>query len=163
MERSRLAGIVLLGVALTVILVALFVPLPAGSRTVPAGTAWTIASDSWTPVSVNVAWSASAGGTQVYVVSGTPSCSHPTDVVATGFGARGSLSTQFRTGATYDLFACSGSNWETASFSLSATGTPDVAEPLEVIGAILGFFGAILLLRRGPTGPARRRSVAHRR
>jgi hypothetical protein len=162
MGRWRLAGIVVLLLALGLVLVAVFVPLPAGSRTVPAGEAWTITSASWAVVSVTVTWSASAEATEVFVVSGAPSCSNPTNVVASGSGSQGSLSTEFRSGATYDLFACSGTNWETAHFSLSATGTPDIAEPLEVIGAILGFFGAVLVLRKEEVPPSRPRYARHR-
>jgi hypothetical protein len=162
MDRSRLAGLILLALAAVSLFIALFVPLPVGSRTVPAGTAWTVSSDSWATVTVTVAWSANAGATQVFVTSAMPSCTHPTGVVASGFGAQGSISTDFHTGTTYNIFACTGSNWETARFTLSATGTPNLAEPLEVVGAILAFFGVVLLLRRTGTAPPRRRFAPHR-
>jgi hypothetical protein len=148
-QRRRLrrgpfvAGVVL--VVIGVLILAGGYLLNAGTRTqeVPAGSDWDLTPNTLNSIAVSMGWSGGNSTTQAFIVTGTPTCTSPSGVVAQGSGPSGSASVTLQPGTTYHLYACSGSSYQTITFSYSATGGITV---LELIGIVIVVVGGLLVL-----------------
>ena len=151
----RMRGLVIGGLALVVVGVLLFV---GGYALISSGTSESVAGGqvlALTPSTVgsstlSVSWSSAPSSGTVYLVTGTPTCSHPSGVVAQANGSSGSFSVTVQPGTTYSLYDCSGGSGAGATFTYSSLGLTY----LMVIGIVLGVVGLVLLVlggRRGPT------------
>jgi len=150
MRRGRfIAGVVLIVIGLLLIVAGLVVNSGTTSQNVPAGQAWSLSPSSLTAVKASIHWSGGNTSTTTYLVTGTPECPTPTGVVASGSGASGSLSASLQHGSTYYLFACSGTTFQTATFSLQLSGALTWLDVLAGVAIALGAALAVLGLRRG--------------
>jgi uncharacterized membrane protein len=141
----RIGGIVL--IILGIILVGLSVAVQESptSVAIPAGSADVLSppSTSLGSASFSVSWTGAAGGTEVYLVTGTPSCSGtPGGLVASGSGSSGSFTATLQSGTSYELYGCDGGSPEGLSVSWTATGL----SLLLIIGIVVAVLGVLLLV-----------------
>ncbi|MCI4334831.1 MAG: hypothetical protein L3K04_04315 [Thermoplasmata archaeon] len=139
-----IGGGVLLALGILLVLLAVLVQGMATSQAIPAGAAYQLSPPSTTIGSVHfsASWSGAAAGTVVYLVTGTPTCSSPTGVVANGSGTSGTISATLSSGTTYNLYACSDGTFTDVTVSWTATGI----SLLMIIGIVLAVIGVLLLV-----------------
>jgi eukaryotic-like serine/threonine-protein kinase len=139
-----IGGVALLVVGLLLVVVSFALQAMPTTEQIPAGSAAEITPTGVGGASLAVSWSGGDATTQTYLVSGTPACGSPSNVVAHGSGASGSFSASITSGTTYYLYACHSlagvSTYETAQFSYSATGI----SILVLVGIVLAVIGAVL-------------------
>lgn len=137
-----IAGIVVLIIGVLLIGVGYAVNAMGTTTDVSAGRVLTLTPQTIGSASVQISWSGAPSGATVYLVSGTPTCSSPSGVIAQGSGATGSFGTTLSSGTTYSLYACNGGSGAAATFVYSSTGLTY----LIVIGIVVAVIGAILLV-----------------
>jgi hypothetical protein len=126
-------GIVLAGASLAIQAMSTSVSIPAGSadQLTPSGIGST---------SVSISWSGADSSTTVYLISGSPTCSSPSGIVAHGAGASGSFSASLSSGTTYQLYACNSG----APVALNASYTTSGISILLLIGIIVAVIGVVI-------------------
>jgi uncharacterized membrane protein len=141
----KIGGIVLIIIGIALVLISVAVQESPTPVAIPAGDAdvLTAPSTSLGSASFSVSWSGAATGTEVYLVTGTPSCGGtPSGLVASGSGSSGSFSASLSSGTNYELYGCDGASPEGISVSWTATGL----SLLMVIGIIVVVLGVVLML-----------------
>jgi uncharacterized membrane protein len=138
-------GIVVAVIGVVVVVVALVISDGTTSVTAPAGSAWTITPTALTSVTASIHWSGGNATTRVWLITGTPTCTSPSGVVANGSGPNGSFAPTLSPGTTYSLYACSGATFQAGTFSMTVSGGLTILELVGfvviAIGAVLVFFG----------------------
>ncbi len=148
--RRRRWGLIVVGtivslIALLLVLASAFANSAPQTQKVPAGSAWVVKPTTLSSIKASVSWH--GGGTstttKVYLVSGTPSCSSPGSVVASGTGKSGSFTASLNPGGSYSLYACSSTTYQAMNFTVSLSGGVTVGD---VIGIVLFLIGIPLVL-----------------
>lgn len=147
-----IAGVVLLVIGLLLIAGGYYVNAANKTASAAAGEVLTLSPSTLGSASLSLSWSGAGSGSTVYVITGTPTCTSPSGIVAQGSGDSGSLTASLSSGNTYSIYACNGGNGAAANFTYSATGL----SYLMVGGIVLALIGVILAVvgRRGSAKPA---------
>lgn len=138
-----IAGIVVVAVGLLIVWAGFVVNSTTTTLSVPAGSAWTVSPNTVSAVSIAINWFDGTTATVAWVISGVPSCSNPSGVVVQGSGISGAFLVTLQPGTTYSIYACSGSSFQTVTFSLHAIWG---ITAIGVLGMALVPIGAILLI-----------------
>ncbi|MCI4323876.1 MAG: hypothetical protein L3K03_07675 [Thermoplasmata archaeon] len=141
----KIGGIVLIIIGIALVLISVAIQESPTPVAIPAGDAdvLTAPSTSLGSASFTVTWTGAATATEVYIITGSPSCGGtPSGLVASGSGSSGSLSASLSSGTSYELYACNGGSPEALSVSYTATGV----SLLVVIGIVVAVLGVVLML-----------------
>jgi len=142
-----LVGLVLAIVGVFVFGAGLFASGATTTETVTAGTVWHVSASALTSVTATIQWGSSSPVTQVYLVSGAPTCTNPSGKIGSGVGSSGSFSASLKPGVSYSLYACSGGIPQTATFSYTSSGGLTLGE---VAGLAMLGPGVILVIWERP-------------